>query len=98
MPIQDNIAPETIDAFLHVSRRYFDPGIRNILRLAARAKRRPLWRSLVLLGSIGTALGQPVLAADSVRLPDDRKSHDTSASTKTRQTGETQPLTGRRKS
>lgn len=77
---QDTIRPEAVASFLHLSRRHLQPGPRN-------AERRPRWRFLVVLGSLGTSLGLPVFAAHTPRLPDNRQ-----ASAETRQATTTQPL------
>ena len=63
----DTFAPHIFAAFLKASRRYFGltpppttaPGQPEASRL------RPMLRSLAFIGSLGTALAQPALAAEA---------------------------------
>lgn len=97
MPQQDNIRPETINAFLRVSRRYLQPSARLDGSSPVTPKHRTRWRSLVMLGTLGTALGQPVYAAAPGREPQERQSRDTHASAAAGQPADSAPLDKLRK-
>ena len=58
-------APHILTAFLRTSRQHFGLApTPTILRARQPDRLRPMLRSLALIGSLGTALAQPALAAE----------------------------------
>ena len=58
-------APHILTAFLSTSRQHFGlVPTPTILRARQPDRLRPMLRSLALIGSLGTALAQPALAAE----------------------------------
>jgi len=78
MPSQDNIPPASINSFLSTSRLYLRLHARHASQSPPSLRLRPIWRSLMIVGSIGTVLGQPVFAADTLRMADGRESRNRS--------------------
>lgn len=76
MPSQDTIPPASIHSFLSTSRNYLRLHARHTSQSPPSPRLRPTWRSLMIVGSIGTALGQPVFATDTLGTADDRESCD----------------------
>ena len=62
----ESFAPHSLTAFLRTSRRHFGLTPAPATHRGQQPDRlRPMLRSLALIGSLGTALAQPALAAET---------------------------------